>query len=236
MKRFFQLALLVLVLATVALISALTAMRLAIHRREVSVPKLVGLTPSEAERVALSNGLPMDLESKFYSSEVPEGRIVYQYPPPGTRVRRGWRLRVAESLGPQRAVIPDVVGQSGRAAEINIRRRGLDVGTIALAHIPNLPADQVVAQSPPPAASGLASPKINLLVTLPQEAQAYVMPSFVGRHLAEAAKVIEEAGMRLGNVSEVPAAGVLPSTILRQAPAPGQQVTPGTVVSFEVAK
>lgn len=236
MKRFFQLVLLGLVLVMVALVSAFTAMRLAIHGREVQVPRLVGLTPAEAERVGSAHGLPVDQESHFYSSEVPEGRIVSQIPPPGTRVRRGWRVRVALSLGPQRAPIPDVVGDSVRAAQINVRRRGLDVGTVALAHIPGAPPDQVVAQTPPPAASSAASPKINLLVALPQEEQAFVMPSFVGRHLADAAKALEDAGMRLGNVTDVTAAGVPPSTILRQYPAAGQKVTPGTVVGFEVAK
>ena len=49
----------------------------------------------------------------------------------GTQVRRGWSIRVAESLGPQRIAIPNVLGQSERAAEINIRRRGLDMGTVA---------------------------------------------------------------------------------------------------------
>ena len=42
--------LLALVLMTVALISALMAMQLAIHGREVTIPKLVGMSPFEAER------------------------------------------------------------------------------------------------------------------------------------------------------------------------------------------
>ena len=50
MRRFFQMLLVSLVLLTVALVSALTAMRFAIHGREVTIPKLVGMTPLEAER------------------------------------------------------------------------------------------------------------------------------------------------------------------------------------------
>ncbi len=51
-----------------------------------------------------------------------------QVPPPGTKVRRGWSIRVAQSLGPQRVAIPDVTGGSERVAELNIRRRGLESG------------------------------------------------------------------------------------------------------------
>ena len=48
-------------------------------------------------------------------------------PAAGEKVRRGWRVRVAESMGPQREIIPAVIGNSERAAELNIRRRGLDL-------------------------------------------------------------------------------------------------------------
>ncbi len=57
MRRFFRMLLLALVLLTVALVSALTAMRFAIHGREVNVPKVVGMTPGEAERAVAASGL-----------------------------------------------------------------------------------------------------------------------------------------------------------------------------------
>src|SRR5574341_1341093 len=128
MKALFRLFLQGLILLTVMLVAALITMRLAIHGREVAVPKVVGMTLRQAEDSAAAEGLLVDVENRFYSLEIPEGRIVSQLPPPGTLVRRGWRLRVAQSLGPQRAVIPNLIGESGRAAEMNARRRGLEVG------------------------------------------------------------------------------------------------------------
>jgi len=235
MRRFFRYVLMALVLLTVMLLSAMTAMRLAIHGREVAVPKLVGLSVEQAERITSSNGLLLEAESRFYSNTVPEGHIVSQLPVTGIHVRRGWKMRVAVSLGPQRAVIPDLVGQSPRAAEINVRRRGLDVGEVAMAHIPQAAADVVVAQSPPPNAATVTSPKINLLVGVPEQAQAYVMPNLVGRRLAEAAQAIQLAGLKLGTVTAA-ANGGAPTTILKQSPPPGQRVTPGMAVSLEVAK
>ncbi len=233
MKRFFRFVLLALVLLTVMLLSAMTAMRLAIHGREVAVPKLVGLSTEQAERITSANGLLLDQESRFYSSEVPEGHVISQLPPPGIHVRRGWRMRIAVSLGPQKAIIPDVIGQSPRAAEINVRRRGLDVGDVAVAHLGNAPADQVLAQSPPPNAGTVTSPKINLLVSAPAEEQAYVMPNFVGHRVDEAKQAAEAAGMK-ANVTTAP--GALAGSILRQNPPPGQKVAAGATVWLEVAK
>ena len=186
MKRFFQLVLLALVLVAVAMISALTAMRLAIHGQQVRVPNCVGMNMVQSRKAALAAGLLLDREGGFYSGEVPEGHVLSQAPVAGTLVRRGWHLRVAESLGAQRIAVPDLLHQSQRAAEINITRRGLNVGTVAVAHIPAQPPDEVVAQSPPPNAQGVASPKINLLVTAPAEPAALIMPSFTGHSLAVA--------------------------------------------------
>ena len=241
MRAFFRFVLLVLVLLIVAMGSALTAMRIAIHGREVVVPKLVGLTPTQAERLALQNGLLIDIQNRFYSSEIAEGRILSQTPQPGTKVRRGWRVRLAESLGTQHVVIPDLVGDSTRSAEINLRRRGLEPGTLAMAQLPGQPQEQVIAQSPPPAAEGVASPKVNLLFSAPEETPAYVMPSYMGRPLAEAMRALQAAGLKVGAVhsvvqdpTQVPS--IAPGMILRQSVAPGQKVMAGTTIEFDVSK
>ena len=251
MKSFFRMALLVLVLLLVALVSALTAMRLAIHGREVEVPKLVGLTPAEAERAASAVGLQFMVEREYYSAQIPEGKIMSQLPEAGTHVRRGWQLRVAESLGPQRVAIPDVLGQSGRAADLNIRRRGLDVGAVAQIAMPDAPADRVISQSPPPNASGISAPKISLLITTAPEPPAFVMANFVGQPLGSVTTALQQAGMHLGTVSvaappAVPNASVaapLPapmlqpspaSIIVMQSPGAGQKVAGGTTVNLEV--
>lgn len=98
MKSFFRLILLALVLLVVALVSALTAMRLAIHGHEVAVPDLVGQSPAAARIIAEQSGLEITVERQYYSPTVPEGKIISQLPPAGSQVRRGWQLRVAESL------------------------------------------------------------------------------------------------------------------------------------------
>ena len=245
---------LALVLVIVAMVSALTAMRFAIHGQEVAVPPLVGLAPGEAERAAAALGLQMAIERQYYSPQIPEGRIMSQLPLPGTKVRRGWQVRVAQSLGPTRVAIPDVTGQSEHAAELNIRRRGLDVAALAEVEAPGIPADQVLAQSPPANAAQVLAPKISLLVTVAAEPPAFVMPSFVGQTLGSVNRTLQDEGFKLGNVTvaapesavagdaanPAPAPPQAPpqpspaSIIVSQIPAAGQKILAGTSVSFEV--
>src|SRR5580658_865243 len=166
MKSFFRFALLALTLVVVALVSALTAMRFAIHGQEVEVPALIGLTPADAGRAVAGLGLQVEVERQYYSPQIPEGRIMTQLPLPGAKVRRGWQVRVAQSMGPQRVAIPDVTKQSERAAEWNLQRRGLELASMAEMQLPGTAADQVLAQSPPANASQVAAPRTSLLVTI----------------------------------------------------------------------
>lgn len=180
-----------------------------------------------------------------------------QLPLPGTKVRRGWQVRVAQSMGPQRVSIPDVTGQSERAAELNIRRRGLEVSSTAEMQFPGTPADQVLAQSPPANASEVSAPKTSLLLSVPADPPAFVMPSFIGQALGSASRALQDAGFKLGTVSMAPptvntapqasspptnaaATSTSPaqpspaSIIVTQTPPAGQRVLAGVVVNFEV--
>lgn len=233
MRSFLRLVLLGLVLVLVAMVSALTAMRFAIHGREVTVPKLVGLAPADARRVAATNGLLLVTENRFYSTDVPAGHIVSQLPQPGERVRRGWQVRVAESLGPQRRVIPNLLGESERAAEINLRRHGLEIGTVAAIPRIGVESEEVVAQSPAPDAAA-SSPVVSLLVAAPPPPPEFVMPNLVGRHLADVTGQLEQAGLRVGRVDEV--AGSATGMILRQSPPAGQKVAVGTAINVQVSQ
>ncbi|MGA2990415.1 MAG: PASTA domain-containing protein [Candidatus Korobacteraceae bacterium] len=248
--RIFRGLLYALILVLVGLASALTAMRFAIHGREVSVPKVVGLTPADAQKLAGESGLHFSAEQRFYSSAVAEGRIVSQLPAAGTRVRVGYQLRVAESLGPQKAEIPNLLGQSQRSAELNLRRRGLELGTVAQLATADSAPEQVVAQSPTPDAQQISTPAVSVLLSAPPAPEQFVMPDFAGSSLSEATATVRGAGLTLGPISNAPAASATPAApagqnanlaqrsseavIARQTPAPGQRVTAGTTVTFEI--
>jgi beta-lactam-binding protein with PASTA domain len=253
--RFFRLVTRSLVLLLIALFSALAAMRLAIHGREVRVPNLRGMTTLQAQETANGNGLIVSVEDKFYSSDVPAGKIISQIPSADSKVRRGWRVRVAESLGPQRVAIPNLIGETEYAATLNLRRRGLDLATVATVPVAQVPADQVVAQVPSPAAGEVLSPKMSILLAQAPPAPEFVMPNFVGRQLSEARDKIVRAGLQIASVSVAgeditppaapdttdtslavapPKAAPVSGRIIAQSPAAGSRVTAETQIRFQI--
>jgi len=261
MRNFLRFLWMALLLLIVALLSALTAMRFAIHGREVTVPDFQGKTPTEARRIAEDSGLTSQIEREYYSPNVPRGRVLSQMPAAGTIVRRGWELQLALSLGPQRIAIPQVIGESERAAAISIEERGLDPASTAGLRITGVPAGQVIAQNPPPNATGVAAPKISLLIAEDGPRQTFVMPSFVGQPLGSATITLAKAGFPTPKATSAPppaapvaatatvpapapvaagpaatsSTGPSPAAIIvSQSPAPGAKVFAGSAINFVV--
>ena len=251
MLRLFQFVILTLTLALVALTSAIVTMRFAIHGAEVKIPNFQGLTPQEAQNKAAELGVEMTIENHFYSAEVPAGRILSQSPASGAVVRREWHVRCIESLGPQTVAIPNLTGKPQRAAIIELRRLGLEVGAIvrmnsspsAQPNTTNVPPETVIAQDPPPGAAGVEKPSVALLISEPAPADQtsdaslaganptapaampiaiYVMPDLTGRPYATAVQALTHAGLKFAPPLDAPATDTFPN----QIPPP-----PGTVLS-----
>jgi beta-lactam-binding protein with PASTA domain len=166
------------------------------------------------------------------------------------------------SLGPQRVTIPQVVGQSDRAAAITIAERGLQLSSIDNVKLPGVDAGQVIAQNPPANATDISAPKISLLVAQTPSPQAFVMPSFIGQPLGSVTIALQNAGFSVGKVTVEPPAPATPganssstapptaipvtppnqtptaaspaSIVVSQDPAPGHKVLAGAAINFVV--
>ncbi len=255
LTSFFQIASLLLLLVVVGLLAAITTMHFAIHGAEVQIPALKGMTVAEARSQTAGLGLNLDVDNRYYSAEVAAGHILTQSPPPGTIVRREWRVRVAESLGPQKVEVPDAVGFQARAAALLLRRAGLEMGVIS--ELPwsvsgsGAPEGVVLAQDPPARAQGIARPSVNLLVAAPggDAPDGFVMPDLSGIPIVSAQAELEKVGIKtapptfvdvpIGNIgasSSPPRPPAQPGSVIAQDPPAGARVDQSTLVKLTVAK
>jgi beta-lactam-binding protein with PASTA domain len=247
---FLRAASLVMLLVAVGLLSLLVTMHFAIHGVEVQIPSLKGMTVADARSQMAGLGLVLVVDNRYYSGEVAAGHILTQSPAPGTVVRREWRVRVSESLGPQTVNVPDTVGKEQRVAELELRRVGLGVGTVAT--LPSkAPEGTVLAQDPPGKAQGIEQPSINLLVAAPSDetADGWLMPDLTGMlaqsAVAELARVgiqaappkFVEAGIpAIGSGNTPPRPPLRPNSVIAQTPPAGSRVAQSTVVKLVVAR
>ena len=247
---FFRVAWLLMVVVAAALLGAIITMHFAIHGTEVKVPVLKSMTVADARRESTGLGLNFDVDNRYYSGEVAPGHILTQSPAPGTVVRRGWTVRVSESLGAQKVEVPETVGESEQLAELRLQRAGLEIG--AVAQLPNAgaPEGAVLAQDPPPHAQDIEKPAVSLLVAgaATETPDGWVMPDFTGWTLQSAETALSRVGIKAappdfinaappaGTGNAVPAQRILPGSIVSQDPAAGVRVVQTATVHFAVAK
>jgi beta-lactam-binding protein with PASTA domain len=249
-KSFFQIASLLMVLVTAALVAAIITMHFAIHGAEVQVPSFKGMTVADARMQTSGLGLNLSVDNRYYSGDVAAGHILSQSPAPGTVVRREWQVRVAESLGPQKMDVPETVGKDARVAELELRRVGLELGATVKFPTAKFSEGTVLAQDPPAHAQDIERPTVNLLVAAPDDVtvDGYVMPDLVGTSATGAVaalakvgikattKIAEVAVVHVGTGNEPPKPPVPPGAVLAQTPSAGVRVDQQTQVKLTVAR
>jgi serine/threonine-protein kinase len=235
LRSLFRLFLLFTVLVAVALLSAITTIRLTIHGRQESMPKLVGMSLESAQRITAGLGLELKVEDKIYSTQYAANQIAQQMPPAGTPLKMGQHVHVLVSLGQPRVTVPNLVGDSVRAARITAIQRGLTVGDVAILPWPGDP-DQVVAQDPSPATTEVRTPTVNLLISSGQEPPAYLCPRFIGQPIAEVRRILEKNGFKVGQVTPVATEGAPPGIILTQSPPSGSKIGSDSIFTFQVTQ
>jgi beta-lactam-binding protein with PASTA domain len=243
--NFFQTASLLMLLVAVGLLAAVTTMHFAIHGAEVQVPALKGMTVADARRETAGLGLNLDVDNRYYSDDVTAGHILTQSPASGAVVRREWRVRVAESLGPQKVDVPNTVGMEDRIAALELRRAGLEVGANVHLESSDFAANTVLAQDPPAHAQDIEQPSVNLLVAAPdnEPPDGYVMPDLTGVPVVTAQMELSKVGIKTatpnyaeGSIQTAVSVDIQPGSVVAQSPLAGARVDQTTLVKLTVQK
>lgn len=224
---------LIFILASAAFLSAITAMRIAIHGREVRMPNLVGKGVTEASNDLRSRGLVLRVADRVYSEQA-INTVVRQTPSPGMLMKVSQQAHVVLSLGQRALQIPDLEGNSLRVSRIELLRGGLQVGEVSGLSLPDVPADTVVRQNPKPGA-GAATPRVDVLVSQGAREDAYVMPHLVGLNVADAVRKLEIVDIKR-KVNTLSAPQWPHGTVVDQAPTAGSRIPISSTAELTVAE
>src|SRR6202140_5298174 len=227
-----RMTLLVFILASAAFLSAITAMRIAIHGREVTMPNLVGKNVSEASQMLQSRGLVLRVADRIYS-EQPINVVVRQTPTSGLLMKVSQQAHVVLSWGERQLQIPLLEGNSLRASRIELLRTGLQVGEVSGLTMPEKPVDEVVIQAPRPGA-GSATPRVDVLISQGPRETAYVMPHFVGMTESDAERRLDASRLRR-KVHYVSAPQWPQGPVVDQTPLAGSRLPAASTIELTVA-
>ena len=210
------------------------SMRIALKTREVEVPSLAGKSVNEARTVLADAGLNLRVEEgRRVDPKVPSGQVLMQEPQAGVRTRRERSVKVWVSSGPRATIVPALIGESERTAQLRLQQDGLQLAAVSEIRTTDYPAGTVVAQMPPPKTN---SAQLALLVNRGEGGATYLMPDLIGVNGERAADVLRSRGFRVAVVGDQPYPGVPAGVVLRQRPQAGFQIAPGEPISLEVSR
>jgi eukaryotic-like serine/threonine-protein kinase len=235
-SRWSSIILMIAILAVAGIVSALTAMRIAIRGREVQVPLLMGKTKEEAEQIVKDRGLRFKVSSSRFSSDVAEGKVLAQIPPEGTHLKLDRTVRVLVSLGERRFSVPNLVGSSLRAAQLTLTQRRLTLGNALYAHMSEGDPSTVAYQSPEPGTEEGNDPSVNILISLGPPAQYFIMPDLIGRPAELVASRARNEGFHIAKLNYRNYPGVESGVVIQQKPQAGYRLTKSDVIFLDVSQ
>ena len=199
---------------------------------ESKVPSVVGLDFDDASRKLTTAGFKATTGESRFNANVPKATVLSQSPPAGSREVRGASITLDVSAGQRQIEVPPVVGLTQQLAQASLEAAGLEMGQVTQresgsargAVIETLPAaGQVVAPSTP----------VQLVVS--NGPPLVSTPDVVGQNLGAARSMLEQIGLRVGEMT-VDSLALGPSqTVLAQSPAGGASVRAGTRVSLTIS-
>jgi beta-lactam-binding protein with PASTA domain len=199
-----------------------------------SVPNVVGMPADQAVQKLQEAGYKLGSTRPIFTSGAPANTVFAQDPVASSQLRRGGtvNLTIATPLGS--LTVPDLVGQTQKAAESALATLSLTPGPVE-DYSPSVAAGLVVSQIPIAGAKVNPGDEIVFVVSKGPAPTKVSVPKVTGMKQADAEAAIKKAGLvpqAVTAFSDTVASGVVAS----QDPASGASVSPGSKVGITVSQ
>jgi serine/threonine-protein kinase len=199
---------------------------------DAKVPQVVGLLYDEAVTRLEAAGFKAKTGEERFVELAPKSTVLAQSPPPGATEPRGTEIVLDVSAGQRQIPIPSVVGLAQSVAEDAIEKAGLEVGDVKERESES--SRGAVLETYPSVGTAVApSTRVDLVVS--SGPPAINAPDVVGQPYAAARAMLEQVGLRLGDITTDSLSTASPQTVIAQTPAAGSRVAPGSKISLTVS-
>ena len=205
----------------------------AISQKEVYMPKLVGHSEEEAEKILQGLDLTMQVEQEN-SDEVEKGIVISQKEEPDTVVPRFSKVTVVISAGSDKVDLSEL-GLSGMTLETAVRLlEGKNLKADVREEASEEVASGTIIRYEPEEKVALGS-TVTLYVSTGPEEEFVPVPNLYGKTDAEAAALLSAAGLVTGEVSKEYDSTISAGHVISQGVEAGAQVAPGDTVDYTLS-
>jgi serine/threonine protein kinase len=203
-------------------------------RREVEVPLVEGYDYEIAETILKSRELIMKIVEWREDNTVREGEVLSQNPKEGMKVNTDSAVNVIVSSGPKKAIVPSLINESLRSAEIKLENEGLTAA--APEYVPSQIASGYVVEQDPPAYTEVSEgTEVKLYVSKGPEDNMTKADKYTGWPLDIALEMIAADNLEKGTIYKEYNSQVKPGYVYKQSPEPGMNVEKGRKIDLWVS-
>lgn len=231
-KKLNYTKLIIYITACVVAISMVAHFIFSRNLKELPVPDVKNMTVVEAQRLLEEKEFKVDLEEKYGDpSKFKPGTVMEQSPKAGEKRKQGSLIILTICKGAELKGVPDVVGMSESKGENTLLEAGFKVGKITKKHVEGQRIGVVLSQAPKALDKAPKGSAIDLVIN---EGDKEV-PNLIGKSVADAKRLLEQAGLKLGEVKEVNDHSAVKNVVLASNPNAGTKIGEGDAVSISVA-
>lgn len=174
------------------------------HGKVLEVPDMTNLSVPEAEALADSTGIRVEVIDSIYVRGMAKGAVYKQNPAAGSAVKSGRRILLTiNAVVPKKVTMPNLVGYSMRQAKAELSSRGLTLGK--LKYVDDIATNNVLKQQYrgrdiAAGASIVSGSTIDLVVGLnPVDNRTYI-PNVVGMKYVRAVDVVHDNSLNINKL------------------------------------
>jgi len=194
------------------------------HNQEIYVPDFRGKTAERAMLEIKAEGFKGLIFDTLYTNIYAPGSVVDQFPAPFLKVKSGRTIRLKIAKSEKLVLVPILIGQSRRSAEIKLDQLGLKIDTVYTEFNPDYPEGTVAWQFPKPGNHLKKGLGLQITVSKGLPPDFFQVPQLFGLSLRKARETLKKSRLQVGKITYRQNEELLPTTVLDQS------VSPGTVL------
>ena len=199
---------------------------------DVDLPNFVGKQVRSIQGDANYSGFQFDIVEE-YNTDYSSGVVFSQTPAPPKEVKDNAKITLYVSKGTQIVTVPDIVGETYG----NSVKALQELGLVVIRETDNtneFNGNTITKVEPGPGTSVESGTEITIYVNTPNRVHSQYVPDVVGMSLGKAKGALQANGLRVGGITEVPAAEPA-GTVLGQSIGAGARVSTGSYIALTVS-
>lgn len=202
----------------------------------VEMVDFIGKDVSDAKDFAGTHDLKLEINEKESDEGVSPGTILSQSVEPGEVLKRGDQFSVVIAKEKEMVNVPDLENMTISEAQSVLKSLGLNLIVDKTEFDEDVPADRIIRQKPKSEESVAKGEDVHVVMSKGQDSKMAVVPNLRGVTIEKAKALLNQQGLKLGNVDEREDISVGPGEVVWQQYNSGNQIKQGQTVDIIVSK